>query len=290
MTTLTKIFIVVLAFFAIIISVLIVQFTATNTNYKKLADDWQSQFKQEQALRLASDNQQKINESYLNKVIDMQRDELAKMQTAKNEQATELANVKTSLLAEQQKNASLTGQNNQLTNMINAADAERKQLQSQIDIVRKDNAGLRADNFKLSETNQKLDLQRQLYEQEIRLLKEQNFSLAEKLEKQRSRGPVSASAQESLPAGANEKASAATETESAPIIGQVTDVRDSLASISIGSAQGVKDGMEFIIYRNSQFLGKLRVNKVLPDQAAGELLQRQGNIQAGDKVTDKFQF
>jgi len=290
LTTLTKIFIVVLAFFAIIISVLIVQFTATNTNYKKLADDWQSQFKQEQALRLASDNQQKINESYLNKVIDMQRDELAKMQTAKNEQATELANVKTSLLAEQQKNASLTGQNNQLTNMINAADAERKQLQSQIDIVRKDNAGLRADNFKLSETNQKLDLQRQLYEQEIRLLKEQNFSLAEKLEKQRSRGPVSASAQESLPAGANEKASAATETESAPIIGQVTDVRDSLASISIGSAQGVKDGMEFIIYRNSQFLGKLRVNKVLPDQAAGELLQRQGNIQAGDKVTDKFQF
>jgi len=290
LTTLTKIFIVVLAFFAIIISVLIVQFTATNTNYKKLADDWQSQFKQEQALRLASDNQQKINESYLNKVIDMQRDELAKMQTAKNEQATELANVKTSLLAEQQKNASLTGQNNQLTNMINAADAERKQLQSQIDIVRKDNAGLRADNFKLSETNQKLDLQRQLYEQEIRLLKEQNFSLAEKLEKQRSRGPVSASGQESLPAGANEKASAATETESAPIIGQVTDVRVSLASISIGSAQGVKDGMEFIIYRNSQFLGKLRVNKVLPDQAAGELLQRQGNIQAGDKVTDKFQF
>jgi len=289
LTTLTKIFIVVLAFFAIVISVLIIQFTATNTNYKKLADDWQSNFKQEQALRSASDSQQKINQSHFEKVIQSRDEEIAKMRKSTNDMAAELASVKTALLAEQQKNASLTGQNNQLTNMIQAADAERKQLVSQLDGTRKDNAGLRTDNFKLSETNQKLDLQRQLYEQEIRLLKEQNFSLGEKLEKARTRGAMPASADATL-ANPNEKVSAAVETESSPILGEITDVRDSLASISIGSAQGVKDGMEFIIFRNSQYLGKLRINKVLPDQAAGELLQRQGNIRNGDKVTDKFQF
>ncbi len=268
---------------------LVIQYTAQSTNYKKLADDWQSQFKQEQQLRMLGDSQQKVTEEHLTKVNDGQQKELSKLRVEMTTMANQVSSLNNELLAERQKTASLTGQLNQSGNMISAGDAERKQLQTQLESVRKDNSGLRADNFKLAEDNQKLVLQRQLYEQEIRLLKEQNFSLSERLEKLRSRGHAAVSGQET-PAATGDKAQPATESESSPILGQITDVRDSLASISIGSAQGVKNGMEFIIYRNGQYLGKLRVNKVLPDQAAGELLQKQGNIRPGDKVTDKFQF
>ena len=288
MTTLQKVFIVVLTVFAIVFSMLVIQFTAQNTNNKKLADDWQSQFKQEQQLRLLSDNQQKVTEEHFNKVIKTQQEELSKTRSEMDKIATQQSALNNELLAERQKTASLTGQLNQSGNMISAGDAERKQLQTQLESVRKDNSGLRADNFKLAEVNQKLELQRQLYEQEIRLLKEQNFSLGERLEKLRSRGSVASSGSESTPSASGNKAQPTAEAEGSPILGQITEVRNSLASISIGSAQGVKNGMEFIIYRNGQYLGKLRVNKVLPSQSAGELLQKQGNIQPGDKVTDKF--
>jgi uncharacterized protein (DUF3084 family) len=290
LTTLTKVFIVVLTVFAIVISMLVIQYTAQSTNFKKLADDYQSQFKQEQQLRMLGDNQQKVTEEHFNKVIKTQQEELSKTRVDMDKMASQVSSLNNELLAERQKTASLTGQLNQSGNMINAGDAERKQLQTQVESVRKDNSGLRADNFKLAEVNQKLELQRQLYEQEIRLLKEQNYSLGERLEKLRSRGHAAATGSESTPTATGDKAQAATESEGSPILGQITEVRNSLASISIGSAQGVKNGAEFIIYRNGQYLGKLRVNKVLPGQAAGEILQKQGNIQPGDKVTDKFQF
>jgi chromosome segregation ATPase len=287
LTTLTKIFIVVLAVFAIVISMVVIQYTAQSTNFKQLADEWQGRANQESALRAAADNQNKLIVEHLDKVGRTQQEELSKQRTEMERISGEMSAVKNELLAERQKTASLTGQVTQLTNMTKAGDEERKQLQGQLESTRKDNAGLRADNFKLAETNQKLDLQRQLYEQEIRLLKEQNYSINERLAKLRTGG--SATASESPAAGAR-KVQAATESETSPILGQITDVRDSLASISIGSAQGVKDGMEFIIYRNGQYLGKMRINKVLPEQAAGELLSTQGSVRSGDKVTDKFQF
>jgi len=287
LTTLTKVFIVVLAFFAVVVSMLVIQYTAQSTNFRQLADEWHSNYTQEQTLRQASDNQNKIVQSHLEKVISTQQEELAKQRSEMDKISADMASMKNELLAERQKTASLTGQVTQLTNMVNAGDAERKLLQGQLEQVRKDNSGLRTDNFKLAETNQKLDLQKQLYEQEIRLLKEQNFSLGERLEKLRSGGRV-VEGTDAPPATG--QVQPATESEGSPIIGKITDVRDSLAGISIGSAQGVKDGMEFIVYRGSQYLGKLRINKVLPEQAAGELLQKQGNIRAGDKVTDKFQF
>jgi chromosome segregation ATPase len=268
---------------------LVLQFTAQNTNYKQIANEKQSQLLQEQQLRFLGDNQQKVTEEHFNKVIKTQQEELSKTRADMDKMAGQLSSLNNELLAERQKTASLTGQLNQSGNMVNAGDAERKQLQTQLESVRKDNSALRVDNFKLAEDNQKLTLQRQLYEQEIRLLKEQNFSLGERLEKLRTRGHAG-TGQETAPAATGDKAQPTAESEGSPILGQITEIRDSLASISVGSAQGVKSGMEFIIFRNGQYLGKLRVNKVLASQAAGELLQKQGNIRPGDKVTDKFQF
>ena len=72
-------------------------------------------------------------------------------------------------------------------------------------------------------------------------------------------------------------------------MGRITKVQNDLASVSIGQAQGVKPGMELIIYRGAKYLGKLRITQVLPNEAAGDLKQVQGVIRSGDNVTDKLQ-
>ena len=191
-----------------------------------------------------------------------------KMRETMDTNANQMGTVKNELLAEQQKTASLTGQVTQLTSMVSTGDAERKQLQTQLENMRKDNSGLRTDNFKLAETNQKLELQRQLYEQEIRLLKEQNYSLSERVEQLRSKVQAAATGTDQTSvSSAQSGAQSVSDASGSAIVGEIKEVRGNLASLSIGSAQGVKEGMEFTIYHHDQYLGKVRINKVQPEQS-----------------------
>jgi cell shape-determining protein MreC len=283
------VFIVVLTVFAIAFSMLVIGYAAQSQNYRELADTNHAWALENQAQLQSNNSLTRVTEeNYQKQIADLQA-QLTKMQGTMDANANQMGTVKNELLAEQQKTASLTGQVTQLTSMISAGDAERKQLQSQLENMRKDNSGLRTDNFKLAETNQKLDLQRQLYEQEIRLLKEQNFSLSERVEELRSKVQA-ASTGEAQPGETAAKGGAQSISDSAgsAIVGEIKEIRGNLACLTIGSAQGVKNGMELIIYRGSQYLGKVIINKVQPEQSAGELAQMQGNIVAGDKVTDKF--
>jgi predicted nucleic acid-binding Zn-ribbon protein len=268
---------------------LVIAFASQTKNYAKEARDNQAWAYQEQQMRSTGESLNKVTiENYQKQVSNIQ-EELSKLRTETEKNAGEMASINNQLLAEQQKTASLTGQVTQLTSMINAGDAERKEIQTQLQNVRNDNTALRTDNIKLAETNQKLELQAQLYEQQIRLLKEQNFSLSERVEKLRSRVQDAATGNAQSGA-AGQGTGSVSGTSDSPIVGEITNIRDNLVSLSIGSAQGVKDGMEFIVYRGAQYLGKIRITKVLPEQAAGEFTQKQGDIHKGDKVTDKFQL
>ena len=175
MTTLTKVFIVVLAFCAVAFSMLVIAFASQTKNYYKEAQDNRAWALQEQAIRSSGESLNKVTlENYQSQISNLQK-ELSDLRTQTEKNAGQMAAINNQLLAEQQKTASLTGQVTQLTSMINAGDAERKELQTQLQNVRNDNTALRTDNLKLAETNQKLELQAQLYEQQIRLLKEQNL-------------------------------------------------------------------------------------------------------------------
>ncbi len=288
MTTLAKVFVVVLAVFSIAFSMLVIQYTAQSVNYRTLAQENRLWALKEQAERQALDNKQKIVVSHLNNIISSLQKQISEQKQTIDTLTNQLGDIKTELLAERQKSASLASQASQLTSMNNAGSAERKQLQAQLEQVRKDNAALRMDNIRLAKLNQKLELQRKLYEKEIRLLKEQNYALGQRMEELRAKLQAGATGQQ--PVTVSEQSAAVESAESSPVIGEITSVRDSLASISVGAAQGVKLGMEMIIYRGAQYLGKLKISKVLPSQAAGEIVQLNGNIRPGDKVTNKFQF
>ncbi|MFB3892445.1 MAG: FlgT C-terminal domain-containing protein [Phycisphaerae bacterium] len=71
--------------------------------------------------------------------------------------------------------------------------------------------------------------------------------------------------------------------------GTITAVKNDLASINIGSANGVKQGDRLFVYRGSKFVAYLRVERVDANDSAGVITEKQVDPMQGDKVTNKLQ-
>jgi uncharacterized phage infection (PIP) family protein YhgE len=69
------------------------------------------------------------------------------------------------------------------------------------------------------------------------------------------------------------------------IAGTVTAVSGNLASVNVGSAHGVKEGMRLIVYRGDQFVGHLKVEQVEVNEAAGMVINKRLDPIQGDRVT-----
>jgi chromosome segregation ATPase len=54
--------------------------------------------------------------------------------------------------------------------------------------------------------------------------------------------------------------------------GTITGIQNSLAQISIGSAHGVKEGMQFFVTRGPAFICKIQIIDVQPEMAIGQIL------------------
>ena len=72
----------------------------------------------------------------------------------------------------------------------------------------------------------------------------------------------------------------------AAIRGSVVEVRDNLVTISNGSADGVKKDMVFVVSRNDQYVGDLRISHTEPNRAAGRMVQSRVTPMTGDQVMD----
>ncbi len=68
------------------------------------------------------------------------------------------------------------------------------------------------------------------------------------------------------------------------IVGTITAVSQDVASINIGSANGVKPGMKLLIGRDGDFIAYLRVEEVELDSAAGVIMDKEKDPKRGDKV------
>lgn len=72
------------------------------------------------------------------------------------------------------------------------------------------------------------------------------------------------------------------------ITGTIQTVSDNLASINVGSAHGVKEGMQLIVYRGAQFVGYLKVETVRVNESAGVMVTKKLEPIQGDKVTSSL--
>ncbi len=72
--------------------------------------------------------------------------------------------------------------------------------------------------------------------------------------------------------------------------GVVVAVADDSVEVSLGGDDGVQMGHELEIYRNDQYLGRVRVVSVKPDKAIAVIIKGflRGTIQRGDRVATRL--
>ena len=69
----------------------------------------------------------------------------------------------------------------------------------------------------------------------------------------------------------------------------ITAVRGDLASMSAGSASGVKKDMEFVIYRSEHFVAHLRIAEVGVSESTGVIYDRTREPKVGDKASNNLE-
>ncbi len=285
MSTLTKILVVLLALSTIFLSGIMVTYVSSATNYKKAFD---KRLSENQSLKSK-------NTEMVERVANLEKerdDAINNLSSTKIEYDTKLA-TKDSQLAQAETELgvirkTLENNNTMLANnaeTVRKNDEARKQAQEEVAKL------LELQNANTSKINQLQDEIVNLSATIAQLEKDNKRLIEEKTKIQNDldRTLMASGQRTAIPS--------TSDFQTAPAIkdinleGVVLEVKseDSLVSISIGSANGVRNNMRFHIIRNNSFVCDVVVTKVDADQASGYLdLVTDKMPKAGDKVKTNF--
>ncbi|MBN1346233.1 MAG: hypothetical protein JXQ73_26325 [Phycisphaerae bacterium] len=288
MTTAAKIFVILLVLFSVAFSMVTVTFVVQQNNWKLLANDYKSAY---QAARVEATS---VEALYKTTSVQLQS-QLSQYAAQMEQLQLKLANAETQLQA---KDTELTQLKSDRETAL--GDAKRAQQLQELDKNRADrsekrNGELLAETTELQKRNldlngrvQELTQQVAILDEQTRALKEQRYALEQQLARA---GKPSAAGVPALDTeGQLAQAIVPAAAKPVKIEGRVLDVKGGIASISVGSADGVAEGMAFVVYRGPKYLGKLRVTAVEPNRSGGDLTLVQGEIRPNDSVRDERSF
>ena len=288
MSTLTKVLIVLLTIASIFLCGIVVTYVANADDYKQKYDSLYSGF---QAAKKNEDNAKtQLNNTIEEKDRDTGKlgEQIASLEQdinkLKNDLATaererDLANRKVNDWVAIVKDFSKTIENNEKL----TKDALTERDLKEAELIKQDKE-LKDTTAALMEN---MAIVKQLQEESKRLLEEKT-ELQNKLDQYlRQFGKAIA---EPMPVTAIQEAvSLAPPTKDIDLNGSITeiDLKNLLAEISIGTADGVKEGMRFHLTRDDKFICDVVILDVWPEKAVGwiELLQDQPQDQP--KINDK---
>jgi hypothetical protein len=278
---LTKISIVVLVVLVLVVSAAFITLATVTPAYR---DAWQKE-KNIAAMNALLANQKEAalqrTVQLLNKTDeDRLKAENATIETkrAGDGQALKLQG---DLDQEKRKSADLTAQVALLTVSVKSQVDLASAFKTANDKLKEQADALALENGKLQQKYQEVDGLAKRYEQQIVVDQENIKNLQDQL-------VVAKTAHVAPQPGAVEGAIAAG-GDMPRYSGTITAVKGDLASINIGSANGVKQGDKCYIYRGSQFIGYLRIERVDSNDSAGVVTEKQANPMQNDKVTNRLQ-
>ena len=271
MSTLTKIFVVVFVVLAIFSSVTFIAYVNYTANFKKWGEGENSRAgvanAQAQASATRLKNLQVAYES-------LQKSSAADADTLRGDrdtlkQALDKANIQ---LAQAQSavdslNASYAG----LAASLKEQTGMQKELAKQLNAA---NKVIVTQNLQLSQyeqTNKEQTLEREGMLAQVKFYREQLEDL---------RAQVASTGGLATTAGPGKTAAVAAKVDAT-----VMTVKDNLAQLNVGSADGVTAGMRFHIFRGDKLVGELEVAEVDASSAAGVLSDVQMTPKRGDKAT-----
>lgn len=295
MSVLTKVFVVLLTLLSIALSMFVVAAFAQQENWRTSSQNWRetslaANAKERTVTANAAIDQQRALARHRNDVatIDAMQDDLA----ASNDELGRLNQSNASLENKLTVKEGQLTTTNRLSSLLQAAF--NREQESSTKLSRR-NSELERRNVDLNNRVKELTANMAMAKSRVRALKEQIAAISE----DRAAGKVA-----QIPGGPgivqahtpSVTTTAPPSAMSSPIRAEVTKVNGNLASISVGSADGVAHGMMFLLYRPAinggtpQYLGTLRVTRVETNQCAGSIEQAEGEIRPGDSARDEASF
>ncbi len=289
MSTLTKILIVLLTLSSIFLCGIVVTYVGSADDYKQKNTSLINK------LNATEENAKKANKALEENKNAMQQqkkeidDQIATLKTASEDLQSKLGNVereKSALLAEVEKWTTITRDFYQTT------DKQGQLLKNTLDELNKLQTEQVKERKELKETTASLMEKMAIIdtlETDKKRLVEQNTELQKRLDQFLQ--PGGRVATEGMPV-TPKKDTAQPVAPAAPVReialkGKVksVDLKNSMASISLNAADGVKEGMKFYVTRGSEFICDILISDVSGKEAVGfiELMQQQPK--AGDTVS-----
>jgi hypothetical protein len=277
---LTKVFVVLTAVVAIVLSCLTVATAARWSNLRENIDTYQQLYQGELVKRMNTEAVMATSLAMKDDELESARSLVAKRDEETRQLGDQLASVRTDLARR--------------TNEAVAADAGRKKLEAILEVqtaelssTQKQNQVLNSQNIDLQTRNQRLAARNLELTGQVTIAVDENRNLQEKLyaaEHGPQRGNAGARTPVAVPAPTG--VTPVTPQAAGPISGEVTQVDQSYVSINVGDTSGVTPGMEFMVYRGQTYLGDLKIDTVRPKEAGGKLtLVKSGQqVQRGDRV------
>ena len=288
MSTLTKVFIVVLVVFSIGFTTMTISIVAQSTDWRDTAQ------KYEEHAKVADTNLRNeiaasaATEATLRDSIKSHLEKIGEVEGQFKTNGAEMAKLRSDIAKAESEKSSSDAMSRGLLAQLQIADAGRAEYRKQRDEIEKRNIELERRNIDLNDrVNEQtgriavLFEQKRQYEQQLSILKTENEKLA------RSAGrPAGASVLEAPSGVAMSNVTPLTPISPTPVRGKILEVSGNLVTISVGSADGVKEGMVFMITRGDQYVGDLKISTVNPSQSAGRMVRTTLAPAQGDQVKD----
>lgn len=288
MSTLTKVFIVLLAVFSIAFTMMAISFVVQTNDWKKLADDYRANAQVvESSMRNLAASHAAEKATWLDVRAALDR-KTAGLEADSQQKAQDLAKRDAELTAMTLEKRSADDLANRLSSQLQIAETGWKTESERANALEQRKLDLEKRNQDLDDRVSEQATQIIAMEQEKRQLEQQVYILRNENKRlaQAAKEPPTLLAE--VPAGVSKgRVLPLTETAGTPIRGRLLDVEGRRASISVGSSDGVEAGMVFVIYRGGDFIGDLEVTDVEPDKSAGRITLTRGTPRTGDLVMDE---
>lgn len=285
---LTKIFVVLLSVFSIAFTSMTVAFVARTANWKETADRYREHAQvADTTLRHAHAAHAAVEATLRDDARELQR-RIGELETQLQGARTEVGQVRADLAQAQSEKSSVEAINRGLLAQLQVAEAARSEYQRQRDGLEERNMELERRgvdlNDRVNELTSQLAVlleQKRQYEQQINILRTENEKLS-----QAHGGAGRPIAFESAEGAAMPGVTAVTPVTAAAIRGRIRAIEGDLITLSVGSADGVKKDMVFVIHRDGNYIGDVKISAVEPSQAAGRLIRSAGTPTVNDLATD----
>ncbi|GJM25584.1 MAG: hypothetical protein DHS20C16_19990 [Phycisphaerae bacterium] len=288
MSTLTKIFVVLMVILSITFTTMTISFVAKTTGWKTLAEDYQQELKVvETHMRSLSAAHAAEKTAWLDS-RNIKSARIAELESVKASQLAEIAELQDSVAGLKAEKGDSEGLARRLSNQLQVAQTGWKEAGDELDKIEKRSMQLERRNLDLNERVNEQTAQIVVLVQKQHLLEQQINILRDESSKVARGGGSSRATPEAISSTSMVGVRPATKSSSVtPIRGRILEVQGSLATISVGSADGVREGMVFVIYRGRDYIADLEVSDVEPGLAAGRIMRAKTMPRSSDMVMDE---